>query len=63
MVLNDIKLANRASENVAQFKYLGTTVTNENLIQAGIKSKLDSGNARYLKNYNVQNYNFAYGSV
>jgi hypothetical protein len=29
---NGIKTANRSHENVAQFKYLGTTVTNRNLI-------------------------------
>jgi hypothetical protein len=29
----DIKIANRLFENVSQFKYLGTTVTNQNLIQ------------------------------
>jgi hypothetical protein len=26
---NDIKIANRRFENMAQFKYLGTTVTNQ----------------------------------
>jgi hypothetical protein len=28
-----IKIADRSFENVAQFTYLGTTVTNQNLIQ------------------------------
>jgi hypothetical protein len=28
----DIKIANRSFGNVSQFKYLGTTVTNQNLI-------------------------------
>jgi hypothetical protein len=30
---------------VAQFKYLGKTVTNQNLIQKEIKKRLNSGNA------------------
>jgi hypothetical protein len=30
-------LADRLFENVAQFKYLGTTITNQNLIQEEIK--------------------------
>jgi hypothetical protein len=41
----DIKVANRSLENVAQFKYLGTTVTNQNLIKEEIKRRLNSGNA------------------
>jgi hypothetical protein len=40
----DIKTANRCFDNVAQFKYLGTTVTNQNLIQEEIKKRLNSGN-------------------
>jgi hypothetical protein len=40
-------LANSFSDNVAQFKYLGTTVTNKNLILKEIKRKLNSGNACY----------------
>jgi hypothetical protein len=41
----DIRIANRSFENVSQFKYLGTTVTNRNLIQEKIKRRLNSGNA------------------
>jgi hypothetical protein len=33
----DMKIANRSFENVSQFKYLETTVTNKNLIQEEIK--------------------------
>jgi hypothetical protein len=43
----DIKITNRLFENVSQFKYLGTTVTNQNLIQEEIKRRLNSGNACY----------------
>jgi hypothetical protein len=41
----DIKIANRWFGNVSQFKYLGTKVTNQNLIQKEIKRRLSSGNA------------------
>jgi hypothetical protein len=40
-------LANRPFKNVAQFKYLGTTVTNQSLIQEEIKRKLISDNAYF----------------
>jgi hypothetical protein len=43
----DIKIANRSFENVPQFKYLETTVTNQNLIQEEIKRRFNSGNACY----------------
>jgi hypothetical protein len=43
----DIKIANRSFENVSQFKYLGTTVKNQNLIEEEIKRRLNSGNAWY----------------
>jgi sorting nexin-29 len=43
----DIKIANRSYENVSQFKYLGTTVTNQNLIQEEIKRRVNYGNACY----------------
>jgi hypothetical protein len=48
----DIKIANRSFENASQFKYLGTTVTNQNLIQEELKRRLNSGNACY---HSVQN--------
>jgi hypothetical protein len=48
----DIKIAKRSFENVSVFKYLGTTVTNQNLIQEEIKRRLNSGNACY---HSVQN--------
>jgi hypothetical protein len=40
----DIKIANRSFGNLPQFKYLGTTVTNQNLIEEEIKRRLNSGN-------------------
>jgi hypothetical protein len=42
----DIKIANTSFENASQFKYLGMTVTNQNLIQE------NSGHSRY---HSVQN--------
>jgi hypothetical protein len=47
-----MKIANRSFQNVSQFKYLGTTVTLQNLIQEEIKRRLNSGNACY---HSVQN--------
>jgi hypothetical protein len=39
---HDIKIVN---ENVTQFRYLGTTITNQNRVQDEIKRRLNSGNA------------------
>jgi hypothetical protein len=43
----DIKIANRSFQNVSRFKYLETTVTNQNLVQEEVKRRLISGNACY----------------
>ena len=49
---HSMKIDNRSFERVDEFKYLGTTLTNQNSIQEEIKSRLRSMNAWY---YSVQN--------
>jgi hypothetical protein len=53
---HNIKTDNRSFENMAQFKYLGTRLTYQNLMQEEIKRKLNSGNAYY---HSVQNLSFS----
>ena len=48
----NMKTDNSSSERVEEFKYLGTTLTNQNSIQEEIMSRLKSGNACY---HSVQN--------
>ena len=47
-----MKVDNSSIERVEEFKYFGTTLTNQNSIHEEIKSRLKSGNACY---YSVQN--------
>jgi hypothetical protein len=48
----NIQIGNKLFETVEQFKYLGTTVTNQISIREEIKSRLTAGNACY---HSVQN--------
>ena len=47
-----MKIYDSSFERVDEFKYLGTTLTNQNSIQEEIKSRMKSGNACY---HSVQN--------
>jgi hypothetical protein len=42
---HSIKIANRSFDYVAKFKYLGTTLTDQNHMHEEIKSRLNLGNA------------------
>ena len=44
---HNIEIYNSSFERAEQFKYLGTTLTNQNSIQEEIKSRMKSGNACY----------------
>ena len=44
-ISHTMKVDNSSIERVEEFKYLGTTLTNQNYIQEEIKSRLKLGNA------------------
>ena len=50
--IHSVRIDNSTFERVDEFKYLGTTLTNQNSIAEEIKSRLKSGNACY---HSVQN--------
>ena len=50
--IHSVRTDNSTFERVEEFKYLGTTLTNQNAIAEEIKSRLRSGNACY---HSVQN--------
>jgi hypothetical protein len=50
---HDVKIGNRWFEIVAQFRYLGMTITNQNLVQKERKKSPNSGNARYHSVHNL----------
>jgi hypothetical protein len=45
--MHSIKIANRSSEDVAMFKYLGATLTDQNCMHEEIKGRQNSENACY----------------
>jgi len=51
--IHSVRIDNSTFESVEEFKYLGTTLTNQNSIVEEIMSRLRSGNACY---HSVQNF-------
>ena len=54
-----MEIDNTSIERVEEFKYLGTTLTNQNSIQEEIKSRLKLGNACYHSVQNLLSSSFA----
>jgi len=54
--IHSVRINSSTSENVEEFKYLGTTLTNQNSITEEIKSGLKLGNACYHSAQNLLSY-------
>jgi hypothetical protein len=53
---HNLLIANKSSEYAAKFNHFGRTVTNQNCIHNGIKSRLNSGNAHQHSVQNLSSY-------
>ena len=60
---HSVRIDNSSFERVEQFRYLGSTLTNENSIQKEIKSKLKSGNACYQSVQNLLSSSLLYKNL
>ena len=59
---HNIKTDNSSFEMAEEFKYLGTTLTNQNSIQGEIKNRLNSGNDCYHSVQNLLSSSFLFKS-
>jgi hypothetical protein len=60
---HDIRITNGSFENVAQFKYLGMAVINQNLIQEEIQRRQESRNAHYHSAQNLLSSHLLFKNV
>jgi len=56
--IQSVRIDNSTFERVVEFKYLGTTLTNQYSIPEEIKSRLRSGNACYHSVQNLSSFRF-----